>query len=111
MKIIIIVIVLIVVAALCFIYFKSKGDKIMIPWFILFFILAMVLNTYLNIPKTITHDIVSVSRQSLTLTLFFIGAGLSKSTLKSVGVKPLVLGVTLWFFIGIISLAFIYFLY
>jgi len=92
-------------------YFKSKGDKIMIPWFILFFILAMVLNTYLNIPKTITHDIVSVSRQSLTLTLFFIGAGLSKSTLKSVGVKPLVLGVTLWFFIGIISLAFIYFLY
>ena len=92
-------------------YFKSKGDKITIPWFILFFILAMVLNTYLNIPKTITHDIVSVSRQSLTLTLFFIGAGLSRSTLKSVGIKPLVLGLILWFFIAIISLAFIYFLY
>jgi len=92
-------------------YFKSKGDKIVIPWFILFFILAMVLNTYINIPKMITHNIVSVARQSLTLTLFFIGAGLSRSTLKSVGVKPLVLGVTLWFFIGIISLGFIYFLY
>ncbi len=92
-------------------YFKSKGDKITIPWFILFFILAMVLNTYLNIPKAITHNIVSVSRQSLTLTLFFIGAGLSRSTLKSVGIKPLVLGVSLWFFIGIISLAFIYFLF
>lgn len=92
-------------------YFKSKGDKVVIPWFILFFILAMVLNTYLNIPKAITHNIVSVSRQSLTLTLFFIGAGLSRATIKSVGIKPLVLGVTLWFFIGIISLAFIYFLY
>lgn len=92
-------------------YFKSKGDKIVIPWFILFFIVAMVLNTYLNIPTTVTHSIVSVSRQSLTLTLFFIGAGLSRSTLKSVGVKPLVLGVTLWFFIAIISLSFIYFLY
>ncbi len=92
-------------------YFKSKGDKIVIPWFILFFILAMVVNTYLNIPKAITHDIVSVSRQSLTLTLFFIGAGLSRATIKSVGIKPLVLGVTLWFFIAIISLAFIYFLY
>ena len=92
-------------------YFKSKGDKITIPWFILFFILAMVLNTYLNIPKAITHNIVSVSRQSLTLTLFFIVAGLSRSTLKSVGIKPLVLGVSLWFFIGIISLAFIYFLF
>ena len=92
-------------------YFKSKGDRIVIPWFILFFIVAMVINTYLNIPKVITHNIVSVSRQSLTLTLFFIGAGLSRSTLKSVGVKPLVLGVMLWFFIAIISLAFIYFLY
>ena len=92
-------------------YFKSKGDKVVIPWFILFFILAMVVNTYLNIPKAITHDIVSVSRQSLTLTLFFIGAGLSREIVKSVGVKPLVLGVTLWFFIAIISLSFIYFLY
>ena len=85
-------------------YFKSKGDKVVIPWFILFFILAMVINTYLNIPKAITRDIVSVSRQSLTLTLFFIGAGLSRSTIKSVGIKPLVLGVTLWVFIAIVSL-------
>ncbi len=92
-------------------YFKSKGDKIVIPWFILFFILAMVLNTYINIPNSITHEIVTVSRQSLTLTLFFIGAGLSRSTLKSVGVKPLILGVILWFFIAVISLVFIYFLY
>lgn len=93
------------------IYFKSKGDKVVIPWFILFFILAMVINTYLNIPKEITHDIVSVSRQSLTLTLFIIGAGLSRATFKSVGIKPLVLGLVLWFFIAVISLIFIYFLY
>ncbi len=93
------------------IYFKSKGDKIFIPWFIFLFILAMVLNTYLSIPKVLTHGIVAVSRQCLTLTLFFIGAGLSRATLKSVGVKPLILGLTLWIFIAIISLTFIYFLY
>jgi uncharacterized integral membrane protein (TIGR00698 family) len=92
-------------------YFKTKGDKVFIPWFILFFILAMVLNTYVALPTALTHGIVSVSRQSLTLTLFFIGAGLSRSTIKLVGVKPLVLGVILWFFIAIISLVFIYFLY
>lgn len=92
-------------------YFKSKGDKVFIPWFIFFFILAMVLNTYVAIPTVLTHDIVSVSRQCLTLTLFFIGAGLSRATIKSVGVKPLILGITLWFFIAIISLSFIYFMY
>src|ERR1035437_2207386 len=92
-------------------YFKSKGDKIVIPWFILFFLLAMVVNTYLNIPKDLTHGIVAVSRQCLTITLFFIGSGLSRATLKSVGVRPLVLGLMLWFFIAIISLVFICFLY
>lgn len=93
------------------IYFKSKGDKVFIPWFIFLFILAMVMNTYLNIPKTLTHGIVAISRQCLTITLFFIGAGLSRATLKSVGVRPLVLGLTLWIFIAIISLVFICFLY
>jgi uncharacterized integral membrane protein (TIGR00698 family) len=92
-------------------YFKSKGSRIVIPWFIFFFIFAMVLNTYIPFPTGITHGIVTVAKQSLTLTLFFIGAGLSRSALKMVGVKPFVLGVTLWFFIAIISLGFIFFIY
>lgn len=92
-------------------HFKSKGDRLYIPWFILFFILAMLLNTYFPLYEYITKDIVSISHQGLTLTLFFIGAGLSKTVLKSVGVKPLALGVVLWFFIALISLGFIYWLY
>jgi len=92
-------------------YFKSKRDKVFIPWFILFFVLAMVLNTYFHIPTVLTHGIVTVARQCLTLTLFFIGAGLSRSALKMVGVKPLLLGVILWIFIAIFSFTFIYFWY
>ena len=92
-------------------YFKSKGDKLYIPWFILFFIIAMLLNTYLNIPTKVTSSIVAVSRQCLTLTLFFIGAGLSRKTLQNVGSKPLLLGISLWIFIGLVSLAFIYSFY
>jgi len=88
-------------------YFKSKTDKIAIPWFILFFVIAMVMNSYLPLPEVLTHGIVAVSRQCLTLTLFFIGAGLSLSVIKLVGVKPFVLGVILWFFIALISLGFI----
>jgi len=92
-------------------YFKTKGDKIVIPWFILFFILAMVLNTYLTIPNSLTQGIVTVARQCLTLTLFFIGAGMSRSVIKNVGVKPLMMAIILWFFIAVISLAFILYLY
>lgn len=92
-------------------YFKSSEKKISIPWFIFFFILAMIVNSVFSLPQELTSAIVSASKQALAVTLFFIGAGLSRSTLKSVGVKPLVLGIILWFFIAVISFTFIYFLY
>jgi len=90
-------------------HFKSKDEKITIPWFILLFVIAMLVNTYLPVSKIVMHDIVAVSKQALTLTLFFIGAGLSRNALKTVGARPLIAGIILWFFIAVISLCFIYF--
>ena len=92
--------------------FKSKGQKISIPWFILFFVLAMIFNTYVlsatEIGTTIGHYINDFARKSLTITLFFIGASLSRDVLKSVGVKPLIQGVLLWIIISLSTLAYIY---
>lgn len=97
--------------ATSFIY-KSKGQKISIPWFILFFVLAMIFNTYVlsttEIGTTIGHYINDFARKSLTITLFFIGASLSSDVLKSVGIKPLIQGVLLWIIISLSTLAYIY---
>ena len=84
--------------------FKQKGAKITIPWFILFFILAMVANTFLSLPEALTRSVVWASKQGLTLTLFLIGAGLSRQVIRQVGIRPMVQGVLLWIFIGAISL-------
>lgn len=84
--------------------FKQKGGKIAIPWFIFFFILAMVANTFLTIPEMITGSLVWLAKKGLTVTLFLIGAGLSRKVIKQVGVRPMVQGVVLWIFIGLISL-------
>lgn len=84
--------------------FQQKGAKISIPWFIFFFILAMVANTFLTIPETITASLVWLAKKGLTVTLFLIGAGLSRKVIKQVGVRPMVQGVVLWIFIGLISL-------
>ncbi|WP_289006987.1 putative sulfate exporter family transporter [uncultured Parabacteroides sp.] len=84
--------------------FKQKGGKIAIPWFIFFFILAMVANTFLTIPETVTGSLVWLAKKGLTVTLFLIGAGLSRKVIKQVGVRPMVQGVVLWVFIGLISL-------
>lgn len=92
--------------------FKAKGQKISIPYFILWFVVAMVINTYiLNLSETgimIGNFVNGLARKALTLTLFFIGASLSIDTLKSVGIKPLIQGIFLWIVISLATLAYIY---
>jgi len=90
--------------------FKSKSDKVYIPWFILFFILAMVLNSVFSLPSTLTSGIVLVARKGLTLSLFFIGASLTRSVLRNVGVRPMVQGVLIWICISVVSLVYIVFM-
>ena len=91
--------------------FKAKGQKVSIPWFILFFVLAMVFNTYvLSLSETgaaIGGVIASLARKSLTITLFFIGASLSRDVLRSVGIKPMLQGVLLWIIISVVTLGYI----
>lgn len=86
------------------IIYKNDNKKIKIPYFIGFFILAMIISTYLNNFRELYDIIVLVSRKGLTVTLFLIGSGLSIRSLKSVGLKPLLQGILIWIFISILSL-------
>lgn len=85
--------------------FRSKGKRVAIPWFILMFIAAMVLNTYLPLPEVVVDGVVKVARKALCVTLFLIGCGLSASSLRRVGVRPMLLGVVLWAVISLTTLA------
>jgi len=76
--------------------FKNKSKNISIPYFIGIFILAMVANTYIPAISTISPYIIKIAKAGLTLTLFLIGAGLSRTVLLAVGVRPLLQGVLLW---------------
>ncbi|QNH62965.1 YeiH family protein [Hymenobacter sediminicola] len=84
--------------------FKTPGAKIKLPYFILGFIGAMLLNTYVPALKPLAPYVVQLSKIGLTLTLFLIGAGLSAPVLRSVGVRPFVQGVLLWIIISSASL-------
>ena len=94
-------------ALLTALFFKEGKQKIKIPYFIGFFILAMLINTYVPLIHTLSDYLVMIAKAGLVLTLFFIGASLSMKTIRSVGAKPLVLGVLLWLTIAGGSLAFI----
>jgi len=92
------------VSVLTAIFFKTGKQKIKIPYFIGLFILGMILNTYLPFIHLLSVKIVDLAKIGLTVTLFLIGAGLSASVLKSVGIKPMLQGVILWAAISIAAL-------
>lgn len=88
---------------------NARRAKIKIPWFILFFLLASVASTLLSRFAPFYAEMSHLGRLGLTATLFLIGSGLSRDTLKQVGVRPLLQGVLLWVLVGCASLAAIYF--
>jgi uncharacterized membrane protein YadS len=67
---------------------SCSGAKVRVPWFILLFCLA-----------------------AAAATLFLIGTSLSKRTLRQVGVRPFLQGISLWIIVAGASLAAIYFHY
>lgn len=88
--------------------FKGSSKKISVPWFIFYFIGAIILNTYVldGIPQ-LGQAISDLARKGLIITMFFIGASLSMDVLKQVGMKPLIQGVILWVVISLSTLAYI----
>ncbi len=87
---------------------KSKA-RIQWPWFILFFCLAALLNTLVPAMKPEFGALSYLGKIGLTVTLFLIGTGLNKETLKKVGVRPLLQGFLLWVIVGISTVALIFF--
>lgn len=84
--------------------FRRGKAKIAMPWFILYFVLASVIRTYVPAPPLTWDVLVHIARIGLTITLFLIGSSLSRQSLAKVGVKPLILGVLLWIVISTVGL-------
>ncbi len=74
--------------------------RLQVPWFIGLFLLASLSRSFIPIIDRSAPDIGHLSDIGLTVTLFLIGAGLSRATLKKVGVRPMVQGVLLWTLMG-----------
>jgi uncharacterized membrane protein YadS len=85
-------------------YFTKSKAKIQLPWFILFFCLAAVAYTYFPAGQSLYLVLSRLGRVGLTVVLFLIGTGLSKETLRRVGARPFLQGVTLWAVVAVISL-------
>lgn len=84
--------------------FFGKGGKIKWPYFILLFVLAMLLNSFVGLPEGFSTSISYLAKRVLSATLFLVGAGLSIAKIRAAGWRALLLGILLWAFIAISSL-------
>jgi uncharacterized integral membrane protein (TIGR00698 family) len=92
-------------AALVAAWFTKSEGKVKFPLFILGFIVAATIKTMLPQFDQVWQPLNSIAKQSLVVTLFLIGTGLTREILARTGVKPLAHGVLLWIFVSVTSAA------
>ncbi len=89
--------------------YREGQAKVSIPLFIVLFLLASVLNTFIPTVASVSATVVLVAKKALLLSLFLIGANISMGSLKTISAKPFWQGLILWFIVTSVSLAIIYF--
>ena len=84
---------------------NKSNSKIGIPLFIVGFMIAACLRSFFpQYTPIIWEKLARISEQALVVTLFLIGAGLSRSVLRKVGARPFVQGVSLWLIVSVLTL-------
>lgn len=84
---------------------QGKG-KIKIPWFILYFIIAILIAGFVPVLQPAYSVLSYIGKRGMVLALFMIGSGFNLSDLKTVGVRPFILGLVLWIIISITTFFF-----
>ena len=95
------------VALISALIFKGGNRSIKIPYFILFYCLAIVFAWLLPEFESAYDIIFQASKRLLVICLFLIGSGITLNKLRTAGLNSLVLGILLWLAISSSSLAYI----
>ncbi len=87
---------------------RRSNARMQWPWFIAWFCLAALAASYLSLylppAKLALQAMVRLGHSGLTVVLFLIGTGISRNTLRQVGLRPLLQGILLWITIASLSL-------
>jgi uncharacterized integral membrane protein (TIGR00698 family) len=79
---------------------KAGHGKARRPWFILGFLAAAALVTYIPALKPAGALVAKAAGRTLVLTLFLLGLGLSRASIAKVGLRPFLHGICLWLLVG-----------
>ncbi|MDA9643131.1 putative sulfate exporter family transporter [bacterium] len=90
-------------------FFNSESKKINFPKFIIFFLLAILMNTFLDFDDNLILTLKNISQYLLLIGLFCIGTQSNITDLKKLNIRPIILATCLW--LVVIPLSYIIIIY
>ena len=103
------------VALLLAVYNKNSTAKISVPWFILFFVLAILVGNYapdyISGMKETNLHLGWLGKKGMMISLFFIGSSIKIENVKKTGPNAFALGITLWVAIAVATLLWIKYMF
>ncbi|MGF7184315.1 putative integral membrane protein (TIGR00698 family) [Desulfitispora alkaliphila] len=112
-------VMLIVPVALVVVFLEIKKQKdeqvswreVTIPWFVIGFLVAMLLNSTVTLPPVAIDGFVKASSFSFTVAMAAMGLALGAKVFKDLGIKPFLLGLITSIFIAFIGFSITYLVY
>ncbi len=83
---------------------KRRGATAVVPWFVVFFLAASAATAFVPAGAEIYPWLARAAKAGLAVTLFLIGASLSKENLRNMGWRPFGLSLVLWLAVSAVSL-------
>ena len=74
------------------------------PWFVVFFVVAAVINTFAQIPSEVTREMASVGKFVIVMAMAGIGLSTNLKSLLANGIKPILLGLCCWVSVAAVSI-------
>jgi uncharacterized membrane protein YadS len=78
--------------------------KKIFPWFILWFVVASVINTTGVLPVALSHFLGNAGKFFIIVAMVAIGLNTNLKSLVRNGMRPILLGLTCWFCVAVVSL-------
>lgn len=86
---------------------STEKSKIKFPWFIVFFVLAIIIANLFTEFKTEYQYLNWLGKRGMVIALFLIGSNISVSEIKKSGPRSFALGIVLWIVVAVGSLIFL----
>lgn len=77
-------------------YFREKRSSFGFPLFIIFFIVALILNSILSPSYEVSYFLKQVNKTCLLVGLFCIGSQIDQRALREITIKPLFQAIIIW---------------